>query len=162
MIQFRGEISENCKRYIIKKEAKSYIISFSFALLTIMAPITIFSIQKLSIEWYWILILYGLTSALILIMCIVTPFLAKKHDYIPQKITIDDLSIVCEYEKIHFVKMVADVTKVIDMGDWYQIVFTFNTGSSPVGFFICQKNLITAGTIEEFETLFEGKIVRKY
>lgn len=51
-----------------------------------------------------------------------------------------------------------DVTKVKEYRDFYVIYFkrSFNTFE-----FICQKELLTSGTLEEFESLFEGKIIRK-
>ena len=54
---------------------------------------------------------------------------------------------------------ISDVKVVVDWGEWYDIIFYFPYKS--VGF-ICQKDLIVEGTIEEFEKLFEGKIIRKY
>ena len=41
---------------------------------------------------------------------------------------------------------------------WYEIVFPFGKISSN---FICQKNLIFKGSLEEFEDLFNGKIVKR-
>ncbi len=48
--------------------------------------------------------------------------------------------------------------KITDEGDWYQIIFYF---PHKVGDCICQKDLITEGSIEEFENIFEGLIVKK-
>ena len=56
------------------------------------------------------------------------------------------------------IKPISKVKKVVDCGDWYFIVFKFLEFSNALA---CQKDLITKGTIEEFEALFEGKIVRK-
>ena len=42
---------------------------------------------------------------------------------------------------------------------FYEFKFYGLAGSM---FFICQKDLIVEGSIEEFEKLFEDKIVRKY
>lgn len=44
-------------------------------------------------------------------------------------------------------------------GEFYDIIFYF---SNKVLNCICQKDLIVEGTMEEFEKLFEDKIVRKY
>ena len=48
--------------------------------------------------------------------------------------------------------------KVVDMGDWYKIYFYFPHKSN---IFLCQKDLIVQGTIEEFENIMYGKIVPK-
>lgn len=56
------------------------------------------------------------------------------------------------------VKSVEKVKAVIDVGEWYYIIFKFgDIGNS----WVCQKDLLTKGTIDEFEKIFEGKIVRK-
>lgn len=50
------------------------------------------------------------------------------------------------------------VKKVLDYGEFYYIMvnrFDFVNGV------FCQKNLITEGTIEEFEAIFKDKLVRK-
>lgn len=54
--------------------------------------------------------------------------------------------------------MIKDVKNVYDHGEFYDLVFPFGKIS---GKFICQKNLLTEGTLAEFEALFDGKIVRK-
>ena len=56
-------------------------------------------------------------------------------------------------------KPLSKVKKVVDAGDWYYVVFK---GGSINSAFVCQKNLLTKGTLDEFEKLFEGKLVRKY
>ncbi len=55
-------------------------------------------------------------------------------------------------------KNLSNVKKVVDMGEWYKIYFYFPYKSN---LFICQKDLLVKGTIEEFEELFSDKIIRK-
>lgn len=50
------------------------------------------------------------------------------------------------------------VKKIYDNGSYYYICFNRWDISKGI---VCQRNLIIEGTIEEFEKLFEGKIVRK-
>lgn len=49
------------------------------------------------------------------------------------------------------------IKKVVAYGDSYYLTFRFPYRQ--VGLF-CQKDLLTDGTIEEFESLFAGKIVK--
>ena len=56
------------------------------------------------------------------------------------------------------IKNLEDVKKVVDMGDFYKIYFYFPHKSN---LFICQKDLLVKGTIEEFEKLFSSVMVRK-
>ncbi len=49
---------------------------------------------------------------------------------------------------------VRNVRWVLDFGEWYHIVFRSKFDQ---GRFVCQKDLLVKGTIEEFESLFEEK-----
>ena len=51
------------------------------------------------------------------------------------------------------------IKKVKDFGDYYAMTLP---GMCVIisGYFICEKDLLTNGTIEQFEELFDGKIVR--
>ena len=51
------------------------------------------------------------------------------------------------------------IKKVKDFGDYYAMTLP---GICVIisGYFICEKDLLTNGTIEQFEELFDGKIVR--
>jgi len=76
-------------------------------------------------------------------------------DY-PVKIVIDEEALRSYTPKNEYEVSIIYVEKVVDAGDyWY---FVFEGGKMPVGY-ICQKNLLTEGTLEDFEKIFEGKIV---
>ena len=84
-----------------------------------------------------------------------------RRDAYPTRITIDikENEIFGEYRKGAGSRSIDEVKKVIDMGEFYHILFYFPNQWANC---ICQKDLIVEGTIEEFEKLFEDKIVRKY
>ena len=65
-----------------------------------------------------------------------------------------------ENEDFCVTKNLSEVTVVYDMGEWYHI--HFGCKYDRWARFICQKDLIQGATIEEFEKLFENKIVRKF
>ena len=67
--------------------------------------------------------------------------------------------IVCIAEQYKESKPISDVSKVIDCGSYYDIRFPFGKLSDK---FICQKDLLTKGSLEKFEELFEGKIRRRH
>ena len=48
------------------------------------------------------------------------------------------------------------IRKVIDYGEWYAIIFRGISNAV-----ICQKELLIEGTLEEFETAFQGKLKRR-
>ena len=64
--------------------------------------------------------------------------------------------VVCERikEKELFV-MIESIHNVYDFGEYYHL---WEAGDM----FLCQKNLLTKGSLEEIEKIFEGKITRKY
>ena len=61
-------------------------------------------------------------------------------------------------KSFHWVKTTDNVEQVLDYGAWYEIKFV----PSEKNFrFVCQKDLLVKGTIEDFEKMFEGKLIRK-
>ena len=54
--------------------------------------------------------------------------------------------------------MISDVKKVVDHGEFYELSFVFGKVSDK---FICQKSLLTKGTLEEFKAMFGDKVYRK-
>ena len=49
------------------------------------------------------------------------------------------------------------IKEVRDFGEYYVLIFRDSGNFSQI---ICQKDLLTKGTIEQFEELFDGKIMR--
>ena len=78
---------------------------------------------------------------------------------IPKKIVTDNDYIISIADKYSDSRNINDVKLVRDFGEFYEIIFPFGKISEK---FICQKNLLVKGTIEEFEALFGDKIVRIY
>ena len=102
----------------------------------------------------------GLYCALFVVIPLLThiPKSKKgKKSIIPKRIYTDEDSIVCVSEKYTEHRLLSDVKQVRDYGEFYEIIFPFGKISSN---FICQKNLLTIGTVDEFEKLFDGKILR--
>ena len=53
--------------------------------------------------------------------------------------------------------MISTIKSVEDYGEWYYFIFNY-ADRDP--YFICQKSLLSKGTIEKFEELFADKIVK--
>lgn len=53
--------------------------------------------------------------------------------------------------------MLSAVKCVKDYGEWYHFEFNFSDRDM---YFVCQKSLLTEGSIEEFESLFADKLMR--
>jgi hypothetical protein len=78
--------------------------------------------------------------------------------HLPTVITIEDHILSAQGEKFTHLRELEHVKKVVDYGDWYHIFFCFPHKSLA---FLCQKDLLVEGTIEEFEEIFEEVMVRK-
>lgn len=107
-----------------------------------------------------------LLLALYCILFLVIPLSARipqskkqRASIIPKRIYTEEDAIVCVADKYIEYRLLSDVKQVRDFGGFYEIIFPFGKISDK---FICQKDLLTIGTIEDFEKLFDGKIVRKY
>ena len=106
--------------------------------------------------------LYFISLYSLNIIFVVGAFVPIKKQYregiYPEMIIIEgeDLKSLGKNSSVY--KKMYDVKEVEDLGDSYRILFDF-PGRSPM--FLCQKDLITEGTIEDFEELFADKIVRK-
>lgn len=159
MIEFRGEYSKACKEFVRRAMSKNNKWANVLLSLFVFGGMAVVSaVCFISIGAPWMIVF----SALILIIgVIVLRFVPTKVDGIlPEKIVFQDKNFyyetergegeLCSYE---------DVETVNDWGEWY--TFTFCPPQTENISFICQKDLIVQGTIEEFETLFQGKIVRK-
>ena len=81
----------------------------------------------------------------------------ERYKVFPTRVAIDQGEIESEGYNWYHVRKIEEVDKVYDYGDWYFITFSFPKNRQ----FICQKDLIVEGTIEEFEALFADKLCKK-
>ena len=157
VIVFDGQPLGECKRFIQKRVAKFEFCLMSIVLCLVMIPLTF-----LLLEFFDPWILYVIVSfvACTLLVTAVRPFMkGEQSTVLPSKIVIHANGHMESISKsFHWVKMVEEVEQVLDCGAWYQINFIRREKN---GYFFCQKDLLSMGTIEDFEKLFEGKIVRK-
>ena len=158
-IEFLGEISQTGKKYIIKQLDKSYrwgMLGFPFVFLLVCLPFYNTEYEVIGI----------IATIIIFAFFIILSICPRLHynpknltNHYPFKITIENETITVEGkgEDAYICRQIADIKKVIDCGNFYYIKFYFPYNYNCV----CQKNLISYGTIEEFEQIFEDKIVRK-
>ena len=154
MIKFQGEISGECLKYILRRDAKKDRIVTLIGLPIIGVPVTI---AVCAIDWRFVflcLLFFGLVIAL----CSLPPSKKNLGLLVPSAVTIDPESqdMFSDSDKFHEERAFSLVKEIWDFGEWYDIRTDGNYGK-----FICQKDLICEGTLEEFEVLFADKIVRK-
>lgn len=153
MIIFSGQLSGKCKRYVLHRESRIAFIAGIIAAIIFGIPAII-----AAITFHWIFFIC-------IPFFVGFPFLAgmppSKNSYnlvMPSKIIIDANSNIIKAKNVKFYaeSSIEEVVKVLDFGDWYHIYVKNKEGR-----FVCQKNLLTVGTLTEFENLFKDKIIKK-
>ena len=153
MIVFGGYLCYTAQRYLLKKSQKMTAIGAICMFLLLGIP-SLLAWIHFKIWVFFVMSLLGTVWMFVLTWTV-------RRDAYPTRIAIDikENTIFGEYRKGAGSRSIDDVKKVIDMGGFYDIIFYFPNQWANC---ICQKDLIVEGTIEEFEKLFEDKIVRKY
>lgn len=149
MIEFTGELTGNAKKYYIKRNISFWRKYTLFGSLIVNVPLMIFSVIK------HIPILFSV-SCVVLICAYFAPCIIKVvKGVMPEKIYIDNDIISCDINRQSESIFIEDVKEVHDYSEFYSFFFT-NGQYTP--HFVCQKDLISKGTVSELEELFEGKI----
>ena len=154
MIEFSGYLSGKTEKYFWKRNA-AFVQKFIFIGVILCIPLPLLFVEQAG-NWspvvgylgFWIL--FG----------IVFPFLPKskkeKEKITPYKIIIQDGYISVQTKASSESRKIDDVKIIYDFGEWYSFVFPIGKVSMN---FICQKDLISKGTLKDFEELFKGKII---
>ena len=155
MIEFSGKITGECRKYRQKIEScVGFFVSLIISV-CILIPIIFACIY---IDWIFILVIIPLI--IFVILATLVPLMKSGKDILPIRVSIGEDNVI-ESESAIFHDFVAlkKVKKVIDMGQWYQIVLIFPNKSAR---FVCQKDLLVKGTLKDFENIFKNKIVRRF
>ena len=161
MIEFDGIISSKCKKFFLSDGRQYVAIGFLIG----MFPLIGASIW-LAIDGYSLFAWCVVPIILMFLFFILLKPGTKLYDFfnvayvgdLMFNVQISDGVLSAEIGKRCDVRNINDIKKIVDYGDWYKIYFYFPHKSNA---FICQKDLITQGTIEEFEEMFAGYIVKK-
>ena len=149
MIEFEGKVSKSVTKHIMRK---FLMVGIIVDIIVLLLGVSFF----VSIGMNWVVsLIISFSSASISIVISV----CSVKEALPLRICIeDDQTISGTYANGYGTRKLDQVKKVIDYGDFYDITFVLLYRWRNC---VCQKDLITQGTIEEFEQLFEDKIVRK-
>lgn len=164
MIEFQGILSNRCKKFIIDTSWKLGFITVIIVCIPIMALSIVLAYMY---DWIYLLIL--IPVALFISFVALKPGTKAYRKLfgnngkifdgsLAWNIVIDGITISAEGINRSETRYLNDVKKVVDLGEWYKIYFCFPHKSN---LFVCQKDLITQGTLEEFEAMFKVGIVRK-
>lgn len=155
MIEFNGYITGSAEKYFFKR-ARNLVRNLMLASLLLLFPIVIaFSVNK---KFWFLLQMYCIIFVTLPLVLYIPKSKKEKKAITPKKIFTEDEYIICITDKCEEIRHIGDAKKVQDFGEFYEIIFPFGKVSEK---YICQKSLLVKGTLEEFEALFEGKIVRK-
>lgn len=156
MIKFEGMLSDKCKKFIIKKQMKLQIIACSITAILFSIPV-LFAIFL----WKPIAAVGLFPPVFFLLLSLIPPGKSTQGLFIPQIILFDleEETVIHKCEKMERFHMINSITKVIDYGEWYYLIFQYSDRDL---YFVCQKDLLTEGSIEDFEDLFKDKIEVRY
>ena len=150
LFEFYGNITQQNKQYINDQVTKGVLAFTAIFLCFLFIPIIIASI---AIHWTFLLLI-----VLLLLLLPIVKF-SKNEGAHPIYVRISQDMIEMDSEQYLFIqKELYKIKKILDFGSYYVFCFSFPFLSKS---FLCQKDLLTAGTIEQFEKFFEGKIVKK-
>lgn len=158
MIEFNGYLTGNSQKFfcnqIVKFQQK--IMIFLYVLGLIILYTVFYLLYGYIIEPRVVLL-----TLIFPVLSLLTPKIQTKKEkekITPQRVYIENDIIISQSNALVESRFLTDVKEVRDYGEFYYFVFPFGKYSYR---FVCQKNLLSQGSLEEFESLFEGKIVRK-
>ena len=161
MIEFKGELSESSKMRLLKDQVKLYIVTMLLVYLVIGGGALIIA---LSCEF---MLLFWTTMLAITILCvlfIIVPFVWREKELkhlIYKNIIMDTddeyIYITRKFDNHTFSVKFDEITKVIETEEFFHLKIQFKIDG-----IVCQKDLITEGSIEEFEEIFNDLIVKKF
>ena len=149
MIEFDGYLTGVAKARFFQRRRMSIAIYTTCMVL----PGTLYVLSKGDWENFAI-IAVGL--AVIFLLIFIQGKTRAGHHLVPKKILVSGSSITCVTDMTSESRLISDVKAVRNYDEFYEFVFLFRKINVK---FICQKSLLSKGTLEEFESLFHDKIV---
>lgn len=160
--EFKGEVSPENRRLLVRRVAIRSALSF----LAVMLPLALIVSLIMVWEWGWegcdwaVALILGISLLFSLLVFALSFTKREQKELFPTRAVFyadRDHSVLFECPKRHLELYREDIRRVVDMGAYYYLDIPAQSGRGMV----CQKDLMTVGTEEAFEKLFEGKIERK-
>lgn len=154
MIEFNGYLTGTSQKFFCKQIIKlqQKIILFTLIPIFVILIIVFYLMFDVIALYPEVIISEIILSALALLLPNIQTK-KEKEKITPQRVYIDGDMIVSKSNAAADTRFMKDVKEVRDYGEFYYFVFKAYSYR-----FVCQKDLLSQGTIEEFETLFAGKI----
>lgn len=155
MIVFDGYLTDKSQEFFVGKLLNNFS-KVVVILLLFTLPIWIFLSNRTNTFIYVMpsMLILILFSPLIFRICVSKK---ERQRNLPKKVIINEGVITSVSDKTTISKKIAQIKVIRDCGEFYHIVFPRIYIDAV---FVCQKNLLSKGTIEEFELLFKDKITK--
>ncbi len=154
MIVFEGLITGLAEKQFWKEYRKNALIVLGIGTI-ILFPV--FLIATLYVKSWLIPLIFVLGMLFAIIVMFLPKTKNEKVKMLPSKIYIRDECIVSVSKDYTDTKSTTDIKEIRDYGDFYVVLFPFGKLSHH---FICQKSLITKGSVDDFEKTFEDVIIK--
>ena len=160
--EFKGEVSPENRRWLVRRVAARAALSFLSAMLPLALIVSLIMVW----EWGWegcdwgVVLIVAISLLFSLLVFALSFTKREQKELFPTRAVFyadKDHSVLFECPKRRLELYREDIRRVLDMGAYYYLDIPFQSGRGMV----CQKNLMTIGTEETFEKLFDGKIERK-
>ncbi len=154
IIRFEGALTGEAAKHYLKRSYYFDRILYCASCVMISPLIVLLSIKLNYLRIIPAYIFVNITLIIITFLPIANKEYMKK---VPRCIVIEDGYVTCSGEKYEETRPLDCVKMVKDYGEFYELVFILGKISPK---YQCQKKLLDMGTIEDFEELFEGKLIR--
>lgn len=158
LVEFKGEVSPENRRWMVRRVAMRF--------LAVMLPLVLIVSLIAIWEWGWeecdwmVALFFGLSFFFALVIFALAFTKKEQKELFPTRAVFyadRDHTVLFECPKRRLELYREEILKVVDMGAYYYLDIPSQSGRGMV----CQKDLMTRGTAETFEKLFEGKLVRE-
>ena len=160
MIEFKGKISEHIKKNIYQKRLRvmglivlCFVAVFGICMFTVIFFDGVISARENGYIKDVLIMLVGCT--LLSVWLVIAPYSKRQKEQSWEfriKISEENVSVTNVSDNIRVRKPIGKIRKVSDKGEYYLLHYAL------IDSFICEKSLLANGTLEEFESLFAGKI----
>ena len=155
MIEFNGYISGNAEKQFVKSEFLMLLTAFWFFPIGLLVLSIAYAINT----GFWLIAQIFIGEHIFIPIAIVIVLSKRgRKKMLTKKVIIHDGLITAITDQQPVTQNISDVKQVNEYADYYKINFRFGRICN---IFICQKDLITKGTLEEFDELFADKLVIK-
>ena len=159
MVEFYGELSDECKIDFAVRRSKRNGLTFLLASIVVSMILLIVGILRNT--WIYSLPIIGLFAIFTLIAYLPLKSRALKFK-MPAHITVSNQKIF-NYAVVGgqppIEKPLDKIKKVIDVGEWYYLIFKHGDITNA---WVIEKRLIVSGSIEEFEEIITHVLIRQH